>query len=180
MRKTVGAAALVLLGALGCQGESVGPTTAEYEAAREQLARRAQDGPKAPAAAQPEPEEAISSGQDREFAYVAEGRRDPFRSFVLDLQKFEEAAERGPLEQFELNQLDVVAVVWDANSPRALVKDPSGRNYVVGKGSRIGKNQGRVIQIGDGQVLVKEVYVDYLGERTTKDIAMKIRYEQGG
>jgi len=48
------------------------------------------------------------------------------------------------------------------------------------KGSRVGKNSGRVIHIGDNLVLVKETYVDFAGEQSTKDVEMRIRRRQGG
>ena len=86
----------------------------------------------------------------------------------------------GPLEQFELEQIEVVAVVWDATHPRAMVTDPAGTTYVVGVGSRMGKNQGKVIHIGDNLVLVKETYVDFAGDQTTKDVELQVRRSQGG
>jgi Tfp pilus assembly protein PilP len=86
----------------------------------------------------------------------------------------------GPLEQFELEQLNVTAVIWSTEKPRALVEDPSGRSYVVHEGTRIGKNDGLVIHIGDNLVLVKETYVDFAGAQTTKDVELRIRRSQGG
>ena len=106
------------------------------------------------------------------FRYDERGKRDPFRSFKWEhlalAQKHD--AMRGPLEQFDVAQLSLVAVVWKTGSPKALVSDPSGHAYVVGAGSRIGKNRGRVVTIDDNLVLIKETYVDYLGHETTKDI----------
>ena len=58
---------------------------------------------------------------------------------------------------------------------------PRGPRYVVQEGTPIGKNSGEVIRIGDTTVLVKETYVDYLGEATTKEIEMRVRSKaQGG
>ncbi len=89
---------------------------------------------------------------------------------------------RGPLEQFEVGQLSVVGMVWKTKrgEARALIQDPAGKNYIVGKGTRIGKNEGLVIQIDDNLLVVKERYVDFLGEETTKDIEMRIRRSEGG
>jgi len=86
----------------------------------------------------------------------------------------------GPLEQFELEQLAVVALVWDGARARAMVSDPSGTTYTIAVGSRMGKNAGKVIHIGDNLVLVKETYVDFAGEQTTKDVEIYIRRSQGG
>jgi Tfp pilus assembly protein PilP len=87
---------------------------------------------------------------------------------------------RGPLEHFDVTQLSVVGVVWKNNNARALVQDPSGMTYIVAEGARIGKNEGRVTQIADNLVVVKETYVDTVGEETTKDIEMRIRVTEGG
>ena len=61
-------------------------------------------------------------------------------------------AEAGPLGQFDLSQLEVVAVVWRTGNARALVEDPSGESYIVGEGAAIGKNRGHVISIDDNTV----------------------------
>jgi type IV pilus assembly protein PilP len=112
------------------------------------------------------------------YTYNPNGRRDPFQSYRHDL-----AADdmiQTPLMAYELQQLSVVAVVWDASKRRALISDPRGETHVVREGSPIGKNDGLVIHIGDNIVLVKETYVDFAGEMTTKDVELRIRRSQGG
>jgi len=112
---------------------------------------------------------------------ITPDRRDPFRSFIEDQKQRLAKTERGPLEQFDLSQLTVVAVVWGTGRPRALVEDPSGRGYVVQVGTPIGKNDGTVTSIGDNAVTVRETYVDYLGAQTSKEIEMRTRSTtQGG
>jgi hypothetical protein len=37
-----------------------------------------------------------------------------------------------------------------------------------------------VIDIDDNLIIVKETYVDFLGQETTKDIEMRIRRSEGG
>ncbi len=86
----------------------------------------------------------------------------------------------GPLEQFDVSQLSIVAVVWNTGSMRALVEDPAGHSYIIGKGTRIGKNDGTVTEIDDNLVVVNETYEDYLGNVTKKDIEMRIRRSEGG
>ena len=184
-------AALVLVA--GCEkGGTNAPSVQDYEQKRAELIKRQEkDGGqktvaqnnKAPAAAAagqaPDGGGLVSGGSN--YGYDATNKRDPFRSFVLDQAQRLAKHERGPLEQFDLSQLSVVAVVWGTARPRALVTDPSGRGYVVQEGTPIGKNSGEVIRIGDTTVLVKETYVDYLGEATTKEIEMRVRSKaQGG
>jgi Tfp pilus assembly protein PilP len=71
-------------------------------------------------------------------------------------------------------------VVWEAKHKRALVLDPSGRAYIVKVGDPIGKNDGEIIGIDDNVVMVREAYVDFHGEKTTKEIEMRVRQSQGG
>ena len=118
---------------------------------------------------------------DESFSYDPTGKRDPFRSFILDRLNELEDGVKGPLEQFDLSQLDVVGIVWHADRRRALIEDPSGRGYVVQEGTAVGKNDGHVMRIDDNLVMVRETYVDYVGEKTTKDIPMRVRPKgQGG
>jgi Tfp pilus assembly protein PilP len=52
---------------------------------------------------------------------------------------------------------------------------------VVQVGTPVGKNDGSVTNIDDNAVVVREIYVDYLGEQTSKEIEMRTRsMTQGG
>jgi Tfp pilus assembly protein PilP len=117
---------------------------------------------------------------DEEFNYDSRSTRDPFRSFLLAAKAKEAEENAGPLADYELGQLSVLAIVWDSNNPRALVQDPRGQTHILGEGSPVGKNRGRVIHIGDNLVLVKETYVDYAGVESTNDVELRIRGSQGG
>jgi len=186
--KTIaGLLALLALGA-GCQrGGANAPTVQDYEQKRAELMKRAptQGGPVVARRAAKGPEQAEGPGlinaSAKGYTYDPTGKRDPFRSFIIEQQQARAKQERGPLEQFDLSQLLVVAVVWGTERPRALVQDPSGRDYVVEQGTPIGKNDGTVLRIQDNSVLVRETYVDYLGAQTTKEIEMRVRNAtQGG
>lgn len=185
--------ALVLLLALGCSEEAPsGPTTADLERERAALAAKLEKDKKRNkkrSKSYSEPRVVEESKGDRKGSFAAmdetyrydrEGKRDPFAPFRLDAPVAEEGDPGGPLEQYELEQLEVVALVWDSRAPRAMVSDPSGSTYTVQVGSRMGKNDGKVIHIGDNLVLVKETYVDYAGEQTTKDVELRVRRIQGG
>jgi Tfp pilus assembly protein PilP len=181
---------LTLLVALaGCGSEPpTGPTTADLKAERAALAEKMKNQTAhsqqakvmaAESAAAEEKTEFGSAAAD--YVYDPTDLRDPFRSFRWEReQDVADKGTLGPLEQFELAQLNVTAVIWSTKQPRALVEDPSGRSYIVHEGTRIGKNDGLVIHIGDNLVLVKETYVDFAGEQTTKDVELRIRRSQGG
>jgi len=182
--------ALVLLLA-GCQDKQAGPTTQDFARERAALAAKLDEKAKKgavapkPAAAPVVAKAAEAAGPgfgavEQSFHYDPRGKRDPFRSSRLEQLARENEEIRGPLEQFDVSQLSLVAVVWQTGNPRALVQDPAGESYIVRTGMRIGKNAGRILTIGDSTVVVKETYVDLLGQETTKDIEMRIRRSQGG
>ena len=184
---TLGAAIFLVV---GCEkGAENAPSVQDYEQKRAELVKKkgaaggavAQRGKSAPADPKGGPDGAGLVSGASTYSYDATDKRDPFRSFVIDAQMALSEHERGPLEQFDLSQLSLVAVVWDTGRPRALVTDPSGRGYVVQEGTPIGKNSGQVIRISDNTLMVKETYVDYLGAATNKEIQMRIRSKsQGG
>jgi type IV pilus assembly protein PilP len=189
MKRWTGIAAallVALLAASGCSRQSVGPTSADFQKQRAEVVEKQkqmaalqlptkgakpQKGEEGPAG---------SMGAAGGFAYDPVGRRDPFRSFILDRLREEDAETKGPLEEYDLSQLEVAGLVWKAAKRRALVIDPSGQGYIVEEGDRIGKNDGRVLEIGDSSMRVREEYVDFHGEKTTKEIDMRIRQSQGG
>ena len=188
VRITAMALALALLVLVGCGNDvPTGPTTQDFNEARAQLAEKQARGEqkKTVPARRPEPQapdEPAFAVVDNDFRYDPRGKRDPFRSFEWEQLKLElsDADMRGPLEQFDLNQLTVVGVVWNDHNARAMVQDPSGMSYIIGEGTRIGKNDGRVTKINDNLVVVRETYVDFLGEETTKEVEMRIRPTEGG
>jgi len=180
------AAAASLGTAIGCSQETpAGLAANEFAAARTAAVQGAQPAPP-PAASPASPVATVDpiSGVaqiETGYSYDPTDKRDPFRSFVWDRpDKMQAIAEAGPLGQFDLSQLEVVAVVWRTGNARALVEDPSGESYIIGAGAAIGKNRGHVISIDDNTVVVKETYVDYLGQETTKDVEMRMRRSEGG
>ena len=136
---------------------------------------------KATAGAQPpvlEGEEFVDEPVE-EYRYDPAGKPDPFRSFVKLLDELDDGMTT-PLERFDLSQLEVRAIIWGSDRPRALVRDPAGKGYIVSTGTPIGKNKGRVISIADNMVLVKETYVDFRDRATTKEVEMRLYENQGG
>jgi type IV pilus assembly protein PilP len=188
---------IVLLALGGCKDEAkLEASKAEFDKERSELMARlkkkkaetvvqapkaAVPGIAAPGAAAPgSVEPAFAPVGDTGFTYNPTGLRDPFRSFEWERDKLAEAEVRGPLEEFDVSQLSVVGVVWNVGNARALIQDPSGQGFIVGEGARVGKNEGRIIKIDDSVVIVKETYVDLMGQESTKDIELRIRRSEGG
>jgi Tfp pilus assembly protein PilP len=180
-------ALLALVGA-GCQKKTVGPSVGEYQKQRAAMIEKHKKGqipPQALGVAKTDqaPPDEIDEGfgsHEQRYVYDPVEKRDPFRSFILDRLKEFDSAAKGPLEQFDLSQLSLNGIVWDTHRQRALILDPSGQGYIIEEGDAIGKNDGRVIAIDDNVVVVREAYVDFHGEKTTKEIEMSVRQSQGG
>jgi hypothetical protein len=188
MRFGVALLALALL-AVGCKNEKTGVAAADYEKqraeiiARRQAAQQGGSGVRPVAQQEPGKPGAAHGGLGSSIGdslYDRSGKRDPFRSFVLDRLKELAAHTKGPLEQFDVAQLTLHGVVWETSRPRALVSDPSGQVYVVREGDPIGTNEGAVVRIDDNLMLVRETYVDTMGEPTTKETEMRVRRNQEG
>lgn len=182
---------IVLVASLGCGDSASDPMATEFTSKRKALKAKlaekkgdkasakvvAKNAARAKAASQ-------SAGFARvshDFVYDSTGKRDPFRNFKWERpDRLRNPDVSGPLEQFDLAQLQLVAVVWKTGNARALVQDPSGVSYIVAEGARLGKNEGTIIAINDNEVRVKETYVDFLGRETTKDIDLRMRGSEGG
>jgi type IV pilus assembly protein PilP len=179
---------VLLLAVVGCKDEAkLEASKAEFDKERSELMARLKKKkveqvarvPKAAAA--PDVIEATTVAiVDTGFTYDPAGLRDPFRSYEWEREKLAEEDVRGPLEEFDVSQLSVVGVVWNVGNARALIQDPSGQGFIVSEGARVGKNEGRIIKIDDSVVVVKETYVDLMGQEATKDIELRIRRSEGG
>ncbi len=139
--------------------------------------------PKAPApaaAAAGAPDGGTAATPAPEWVYSSVGKRDPFRSFVDDLE-----ASRGggvtpcktPLGRFELEQLRLVAVVTGLADPVAMVEAPNGVGYSLRRGACLGKNGGVVAAIRSGEVVVAEWAVKADGSRDRTRTIMKLPKE---
>lgn len=97
------------------------------------------------------------------YLYDPKGRRDPFRP-LGDSSNLGDAAGDVvsidlPLQQFDLDQLQLLGVIWRVNNPKAMIKDPNERVYVVSKDERVGRNNGYVAVIRESEVVIVEAPV---------------------
>jgi type IV pilus assembly protein PilP len=101
-------------------------------------------------------------------AYDAEGRRDPFQPQARPPGAPSSGEQRTPLQQFELSQLRLVAIVRDESTPagtRAVVEDSAGLGYIMRIGTPVGRNDGRVTAIEPDRIVIEEWPVNVFGER---------------
>jgi type IV pilus assembly protein PilP len=125
------------------------------------------------------PAPARGSAPGADAAYDPAGRRDPFRPPRAN-QTTAAGEIKSPLQRYDLGQLKLVAVIYQANEPRAVVEDDAGLGYIVKVGTSIGANGGAVKAIEQGKVRVQEESVDFYGDRQTSEVVMELATEERG
>jgi Tfp pilus assembly protein PilP len=73
-----------------------------------------------------------------------------------------------PLLKYELTRYKVVGIVWDVNSPRAVIMDPDSKLFTITKSSKLGNNNGVVTQIKEGEIIVTEQGIDKVSQPATR------------
>lgn len=193
MRQTLGvAASLILAGAgfvLVLWGSSalVGKATSQSVPAKMQPAQPPQmAAPPAempPASRPPEvteaavPEVTVFEG----YSYDPAGRRDPFKPYgYKELQPIPMDAVTGvpvftePLQGFDLQDLRVIGIIWEVNNPKAMIRDPKNVLHMVRKDSKIGRNNGFIAAIREGEIVVIEpAMVDGLQTAATRIMTLQ-------
>jgi len=112
-----------------------------------------------------------------------ESLRDPFESYLAMLEKmrqrraarFQRNRPTEPLERFDLSTLKLVAIFRRGNVRVAMVEDPSGKGYIVRRGSHIGRNGGRVEKITDDTVYIVEQILNPAGEIVERQVTMTLK-----
>ena len=122
--------------------------------------------------------------------YDATGRFDPFEPLfkdepeieVTETDKVEQKKKRKPqtpLERIALSQLKLSAIIRAPSGNRALVEDATGKGYVVRKGTYMGLNSGKVIQIENDKIIVEEEIESVLGDLRLKNTELKLQKPPG-
>jgi type IV pilus assembly protein PilP len=96
------------------------------------------------------------------FNYDPRGRRDPFVPPAVD-RPLSQGVVRGPflpLQRFDLDKLKLTGIIWDVMHPKAMITDPEGKVHIVGPNTKIGKNNGYIAVIREGEVVVVETSED--------------------
>ena len=107
----------------------------------------------------------------------ADIKRDPFRPFTLDIKPVRTGAPKTPLEEYDLGALTLVAVIWSATNPKAMVENATGLGFTIQVGTRIGPNGGVVRKIEPNQVIVEEEFVDFYNEKKKSEVVLKLQTE---
>lgn len=119
------------------------------------------------------------------YSYDPKGRRDPFKSLLLGktAQKGKELKEElkilGPLQNYDLETLKLVGIVWGEMGNFAIVEAPDGKGYSVYLNTPIGKHNGHIKEITADKIVIGESYVDVSGEKKDREVIMELRKGEG-
>ena len=113
--------------------------------------------------------------------YNPKGKVDPFEplfrekpTVAMVKRKRKKRIPRTPLEKIDLSQLKLVGIILAASGNKALVEESNGKGYVIKKGTYVGTNAGKVVQIEKDKVIVAEEYEDVLGNVTLRNKELKL------
>ena len=112
------------------------------------------------------------------YSYEAKGRRDPFMSLV-ELTKEKPVKRRGvsPIENFDVEEIKLVAIAWDNQTYYAMITLPDSKSYTIKKGMTLGLYGGKVQDLTVDSLLIREQIKDYKGQFKTKDTLLRLRKE---
>jgi len=160
-----------LLSLSGCSEEAPLPKKATVKKTQQQV-------PEKKRVLQPEPPEPEPTAP--KYVYDSAGRRDPFLPLM---QIRTPVANSGqpltPLQKFDLGQFRLIGVITGRNEPMAMVMAPGGKAYVLKRGVKIGKNDGRVTDIREDTVVIEERFYDFAGQYRTSIQEIQLPKSQG-
>lgn len=119
--------------------------------------------------------------------YNPEGKLDPFEplfkkevvSLDVGKKKIKRRKPLTPLERVNLSQLTLVGIIQAPSGNRALVQESSGKGYVVKKGTYIGTNSGKIVQILKDRIIIEEESEDIYGKISIVKKPLKLQKPPG-
>jgi len=122
-------------------------------------------------------------GEAVSYHYDARGKIDPFKPFLnLEVAKVTTKpvrhVPRTPLEEVGLDQFKLVGIAIGSNRKAAMVEDPKKKGYIIGEGTVIGHNRGRVVEILRDRVIIEERIPDATGKNKTQRTVIKLHKDE--
>jgi type IV pilus assembly protein PilP len=131
-------------------------------------------------------DENSSPSTEDSYFYQAEGRPDPFKSFIaprailpqaLDPDEIvEEDRELTGMQLFEPGQLTLVGILATGGERTAMVEDQTQKGYLLKQGMLIG-SRGVVTRIDPHQVIITETAYTRAGKEIKDTITMRLKKE---
>jgi type IV pilus assembly protein PilP len=118
-----------------------------------------------------------------DYSYNPVGKRDPFRSSALDFRvgqadSTETVVCNEPLCQYDLNDLNVVAVVSGDSNPMGMLEDRSGVGHIIHRNSKVGRQGGKVTQILRDCVVITSFITGADGKAQPNKTQMCVRQDK--
>ena len=140
--------------------------------------------------------EAVNADNEDDKGYDPTGRIDPFSPLfkpthetvvkssdkVLSIRQLRMGKGRlTPLEKLDLSQLKLTGIL---NMPKAgrsmaMVEETTGKGHVIKKGTYIGVNSGRVIEINVDKVIIEEEVENWMGDIVVRKRELKLQKPLG-
>jgi type IV pilus assembly protein PilP len=124
------------------------------------------------------------------YTYQSSGARDPFAPFfeksldevtselanVQNNKYIDEIQNRNreELEQFELDSLRMVGLLEDTDDQWGIIVDPDGTIHRVKVGNYMGRNIGKITNIYEDRIELREVVQDSQGQWTERTAALAL------
>jgi len=129
------------------------------------------------------------------YQSAEQGLRDPFTPFMEQEQKQEEIAaapdaaqqayadeilahNREELEGFELDSLRMVGTLQDDSELWGIVRDNAGTVHRVQVGNYLGRNYGKILNIQDDRIQLREIVKDDEGRWEERDASLALAEEE--
>jgi len=119
--------------------------------------------------------------------YNPDGKLNPFEplfkkervSLAVGKKNIKRRKPLTPLERVNLSQLTLVGIIRSPSGNRALVQETSGKGYVVKKGTYIGTNSGKIVQILKDMIIIEEESEDIYGKVSITKKPIKLQKPPG-
>ena len=109
------------------------------------------------------------------YRYSAVGKKDPFRNYFGDMASLnKEKKIVSELQNFDVTDLRLSAIIYGITDPKAVVIAPDGKSYIVKNGSFIGKNWGKISRILPDKLDIVETYKDPLGRKIINKLYLEL------
>ena len=128
-------------------------------------------------------------GKQLAYFYDPKGKPDPFQPlFATEVQRMAPDKKKGkkkkrlpltPLQRISLGQLKLVGIILSPTGNKALVEEPSGKGYIISKGTYVGTNFGRVKKVLNDRVIVEEEVEDFSGEMKPQRRELRLQKRPG-
>ena len=106
-----------------------------------------------------------------EYSYNPIGKRDPFKE-VTGTAKLVKLDRGGPLTSYDIDQMQLVAVIWGIAEPRGLIQLPDAKSYIIKRNTSIGRHFGKVARITPNSIIIEEEFRGPLGDLQIKETKM--------